>query len=136
MTRSDIINYVTTKARVFVPRQKATIPEPDIAAYSGVRVGRDLSRLNWRRLSPLIVAEVMYRADPFKDLVRNVELYLEVPTIREYWILDARDGPNDPTLIVFRRRGSRWLPKLEVPYRSIYTTPLFPGFKLLIDPHR
>src|SRR5262249_1957712 len=136
MSRSDIINYVTTKARVFVPRHKATIPEPDIAAFSGLRVGRDLSRLDWRRVSPFIVAEVMYRADPFKDLVRNVELYLEVPSIREYWILDARDGPNDPTLMVFRRPGSRCLPKMATPSRSTSPPPCPPGFKSVLAPPR
>jgi hypothetical protein len=30
----EIINYVTNKARVFVPRRRGiTVPEPDLAAY-------------------------------------------------------------------------------------------------------
>src|SRR5262245_63197984 len=32
----DVINYVTNKARVFVPgRKRTTCPEPDLTAYQG-----------------------------------------------------------------------------------------------------
>ena len=32
---AGIINYLTNRARIFIPdRQKSTIPEPDLAAYS------------------------------------------------------------------------------------------------------
>jgi Uma2 family endonuclease len=36
----------------------------------------------------VLVGEVVWEDDPDKDLVRNVELYLQVPSIREYWVLD------------------------------------------------
>src|SRR5262245_59589289 len=35
--RPDVINYVSNKARVFIPAQpRETIPEPDLAAYQGI----------------------------------------------------------------------------------------------------
>ena len=58
-------------------------------------------------MSPILVVEVLFDADPYKDLVRNVDLYLQVPSIREYWLLDARYSADEPTLIVHRRRGKR-----------------------------
>jgi hypothetical protein len=61
---------------------------------------------------------------------------VQVPSIREYWILDAREGPNDPTLIVYRRRGAVWLKPRTFAYGETYTTSLLPRFKLLIDPRR
>jgi len=71
--------------------------------------------------------------DPEKDLFRNVELYFEVPSIREYWVLDAREDPDHPTMLVHRRYGGRWR-VLEVGFGETYTTRLLPGFELLIDP--
>jgi hypothetical protein len=50
--------------------------------------------------------EVM-TGDEYKDLVRNLDLYFQVPSIREYWVVDARDDPEQPTLIQHRRRGQR-----------------------------
>ena len=58
-----------------------------------------------------------------------------MPSIRESWILDARLSPDRPILIVRRRRGERWIVR-EYDYGETYATKLFPGFKLLIDPHR
>ncbi|HTK76844.1 MAG TPA: Uma2 family endonuclease [Gemmataceae bacterium] len=135
--RPEIINFVTNKSRVFVSsRVSSTIPEPDVAAYrSFPRRGR-LQGLRWKGVSPILVAEVLVAADAYKDLVRNVELYENVPSIREYWIVDGRDLVDEPTLIVYRRRGDRWLKKRSFPYGSTYTTTLLPGFKLLIDPRR
>jgi Uma2 family endonuclease len=133
--RPDVINYVCNKGRVFVPRRRTTTPEPDLAAYAGFPVDLPFDRVRWRDVSPVLVGEVLYAADPHKDLVRNVELYLQVPSIREYWILDARDFPDEPTLIVYRRRGRRWI-RSEYHYGETYTTKLLPGFKLLIDPRR
>ena len=67
--------------------------------------------------------------------LRNVELYLRVPSIREYWIFDPRQDPDRPTLRVYRRRGSRWQRPVDVAPGETYTTPLLPGFALLLDPH-
>jgi Uma2 family endonuclease len=91
--------------------------------------------VKWQLVSPVLVVEVLYEADPYKDLVRNVELYLQVPSIREYWIIDARIDPDEPTLIVHRRRGKKWV-RREYLHGETYTTKLLPGFRLRIDPHR
>jgi hypothetical protein len=69
-------------------------------------------------------------------LIRNVRLYLRVPSIQEYWVLDGRPDPERPTLIVYRRRGQDWQAPIEIGYGETYTTRLLPGFKLLLDPHR
>jgi Uma2 family endonuclease len=133
----DVINFVTSKARVFLPdRELTTSPEPDVAAYHGFPVNRPIRNLRWEDVSPVLVAEVLVDSEPFKDLVRNVGLYIEVTSIREYWILDGSADPDEPTLIVHRRRGMRWQKAREYRFCSTYTTPLLPGFKLLIDPHR
>jgi Uma2 family endonuclease len=135
--RPEVINFVTNKSRVFLPsRPSSTIPEPDVAAYRNFPRSRRLQGLRWKALSPILVAEVLVAADAYKDLVRNVDLYVDVSSIREYWILDGRDLVDEPTLIVYRRRGPRWQTKRVVCYGSTYTTPLLPGFKLLIDPRR
>lgn len=132
----EVINYVYNKARVFIPRRRrTTVPEPDLAAYSNYPHSFRFDSGKWRDVSPVLVGEVLYAADPYKDLVRNVKLYLLVPSIREYWILDARHSGDEPTLIVYRRRGEKWV-KREYHYRETYETNLLPGFKLRIDPRR
>jgi Uma2 family endonuclease len=71
--------------------------------------------------------------DPDKDLVRNVELYSLVPTIKEYWILDTREDVEHPRLLVYRRgRGRKWQ-TLSYGPRERYTTRLLPEFEILLD---
>jgi len=136
LQRPDIINFLTDKARVFVPsRKRITIPEPDIAAYHDFPVHRPLADLHWQDVSPFLVGEVLSANDPHKDLIRNVQLYLQVPTIREYWLIDGREDADRPTMRVYRRHGQHWR-VIELAYRGTYTTKLLPGFKLLLDPHR
>jgi Uma2 family endonuclease len=135
-SRPDVINYVTAKARVFVPGRRRTVPEPDVAAYRNFPHSIDVSEMNWRHVTPLLVVEVMYLADPFKDLIRNVKLYGKVPGIREYWIIDARNGASQPDLLVYRRRGTTWMRQRLIAFGDIYTTPLLPGFRLVVDPRR
>jgi Uma2 family endonuclease len=134
-SRPDIINFVASKSRVFVSdRPGATVPEPDVAAFRDVPLDADPDLVHWEDLSPVIVAEVLTADDPYKDLVRNVELYLQAPSIKEYWIVDIRAGARHPNLIVYRRRGHRWQKPREYAYGTTYTTPLLPNFSLLIDP--
>jgi len=131
-----VINYVTTKPRVFVhSRKKATVPEPDIAAYSDFPKNTPLRELQWQTLSPILVAEVLVDGKPEKDLERNLELYFDVPSIAEYWVLDGRDNPDEPTLIQHRRYGRRWVVR-SFAYDSTFTTKLLPEFSLLIDPRK
>jgi Uma2 family endonuclease len=132
-----IINYLTNKARIFVPgRHGSTIPEPDLAAYCDFPVHLPLSQIRWEETSPFLVGEVLSGDDPDKDLVRNVALFLQVPSIKEYWILDPRDDPDRPTMLVYRRRGQRWQNVIELAFGETYTTRLLPGFELLLDLHR
>jgi Uma2 family endonuclease len=132
-TCPGVINHVSTKTRVHVAvRRRATIPEPDVAAYSEFPLERRLRGLKWFEVSPVLVCEVlMGKAE--KDLVRNVKLYLAVPSIQEYWVLDGREDAEKPSLIQHRRSGKRWIVK-TLPFGSTLTTKLLPGFSLLIDP--
>ena len=134
--RPEVINYVTSKARVFVPsRLAATIPEPDQAAYHDFPLHLSKEEVRWQDVSPVLVVEVLHSDDPEKDLVRNVALYFEVPSVKEYWVIDAREDADRPTMLVYRRYGKRWR-VLPVAFGETYTTRLLPGFKLILDPHR
>jgi Uma2 family endonuclease len=133
-----IINYVSSKSRVFLPtRPRATRPEPDLAAYQDYPHHLPRRQRRWQDISPVLVVEVVSEDDPDKDMVRNVELYLEVPSVKEYWILDPRDDPDRPSLRVYRRRGKLWQKPIDVPFGETYESPrLLPGFKLVVDPDR
>ena len=133
-TNPTVLNLVIGPARVFVPnRPDLTVPEPDVAAYRDFPTHLPIREWNWEEVSPLVVCEVLVDSDPHKDLVRNVDLYFEVPSVAEYWILDGRADPDRPTLIARRRWGSRWVVR-EVAFGDTYTTRTLPGFALLIDP--
>lgn len=132
----DVIGWVATKARVFVPgRPELTVPEPDLAVYRENLDELADGELDWEDFRPLVVTEVLVASEPEKDLVRNVDLYFQVPSVAEYWVLDGRENPDEPLLIARRRWGSRWV-ITEVPYGETYTTRTLPGFELLIDPRR
>src|ERR1700722_16518595 len=131
----EVINEVRAPARVFVPERRAsTAPEPDVAAYHDFPHDLPLAQQSWRDFSPMLVIEILSEDNAEKDLDRNLNLYLAVPTIREYWILDPRANPDEPSLTVHRRRGPRWQRAIEVPFRGTYTTRMLPGFSLLVDP--
>jgi Uma2 family endonuclease len=132
----EVFNHVEAPARVFVPGESVvTAPEPDLAAYRGFPIDLPLEERDWRDYSPLLVVEILSRDTADKDLVRNLPLYLQVPSIREYWILDPRASADHPSLIVRRRCGRRWQRAVHVPAGGTYTTGLLPGFALLLDPH-
>ncbi len=134
--RPDVLNYLSRKARVFVPnREDVTAPEPDVAGYRDFPSDPSVSDVNWQDVSPVLVVEVLSEAKPDKDLVRNVELYGQVPSIQEYWIVDARQTPAAPTLLVYRRFRRRWRKVLTFGPGSTYTTDLLPGFSLEVAPH-
>jgi Uma2 family endonuclease len=131
----EVINFVYNKTRVHVPgRPGVTAPEPDVSAYRDFPLDLEFEELEWENLPPVLVVEVVSPGDPHKDLVRNVELYLQVPAIKEYWVLDTRPPATRPTLVVYRRRGRRWQRPIELAYGETYTTRLLPGFELLLDP--
>lgn len=126
----EVVAYVTDRARVFVPgTHKTTAPEPDLAVYA------TLPTLDWRDTSPLIVGEVLRGEDVDKDLFRNVDLYLRVPSIQEYWVFDIRDDAKRPQLLVHRREIDHWN-VMEFGPDAHYETPWLPGLKLKISPSR
>jgi Uma2 family endonuclease len=131
----EVLNYVTNKARIFLPgKHRRTIPEPDLAAYLDFPLHLPLRKIKWHMTSPLLVGEVLSPHDGHKDLIRNVELYLRVPSIMEYWILDGREDPDRPTMLVYRRRGTDWQDVMELDYRAVYRTKLLRDFALMIRP--
>jgi len=132
----DVINFVYNKARIFVPGHPGiTIPEPDLAAYRGFPLYLPFEEVQWEDVSPILVGEILSNGDPAKDLVRNVTLYWQVRTIKEYWLFDAREDPNHPHLTVYRRYGKKWR-TIRVAPSEIYMTKLLPGFQLVLDPRR
>ena len=131
-----VIGFITPKGRVHVlKRRRATIPEPDLAAYSALPRDVSLRKLRWKDLNPLLVAEVLVDGEFEKDFYRNPKLYFLVPSIQEYWVLNGSIDPSEPSLVQYRRHGDDW--EIETyPYRSTFTTKLLPGFELLIDPRK
>jgi Uma2 family endonuclease len=129
----EVLGHVQAPARVFVPgRPAATAPEPDLAGYQDFPEAPAVEELNWQDFSPILVAEILSEDTADKDLVRNLDLYLQVPSIREYWILDPRTDANHPGLTVYRRRGQRWQRPIEISGGDTYTTRLLPGFQLTL----
>jgi Uma2 family endonuclease len=132
--RSDVINYVSAHARVFVPgAERTTAPEPDIVAYQGFPLEK-APHIDWQDASPIVVVEIATDDEAAeKDLDRNVELYLRVPSIQEYWAFDLRE--EQPILIVHRRENDAWH-VLRFEPSETYTTELLPGFSLPVTPRR
>lgn len=128
LDHSDVVGYVTDRARVFVEsEEKTTAPEPDLAVYAE---GPDD---DWRAVGPFIVGEVLRGEDIDKDLFRNVDLYWRVPSIQEYWVFDIRENARRPSLLVHRRTRNGWDTQ-ELAASETYQTPLLPGLKLVISP--
>jgi Uma2 family endonuclease len=133
---TEVINEVGGPVRVFVPgRRRPTAPEPDLVAYHDFPLHLPARQQRWQDVSPLLVIEVLLADTADKDLERNVALYLQVPSIREYWIVDPRIDPDHPSLTVYRRRGRRWQNPIEIAAGETYTTRLLPDFSLVLDLH-
>ena len=127
---------VLNKARVFVPgRTRLTVPEPDVAVYLDYPIHTPIRDLRWQDMSPQLVAEVLVDGSIDKDLGRNPPLYLKVPSIQEYLVLDGSISPDEPSLICHRRRRKTWVVG-TVPYGETFTSGVLPGFTLLIDPRK
>jgi len=132
---SSIINYVTSDGKVIVEdRPECTEPQPDLIAFHGFPLDLPMADVRWEDLTPVLVVEIISHDDPKKDLLRNVELYEEIPSIREYWIVDPRADPDRPSLLVYRRRGQGWQKPIRVPFGETYTTRWLPGFSLRVAP--
>jgi Uma2 family endonuclease len=136
MAHPAVINEVSPFSRVFLPGEpEETCPEPDLTAYADFPHHLPIAERDWREYSPVLAVEFVSEDDPDKDLVRNVRLYREVPRIREYWIFDPRENADQPSLLVYRRGKRGWQRPIRIPGGGTYTTPLLPGFSLLLDGH-
>jgi Uma2 family endonuclease len=135
--RPDVINFIATKGRVFLPNVGlgSTVPEPDVAVYANVPLHLPARQVQWQLVSPIMVAEVLVDGEFDKDLTRNPALYLRLPSIAEYWVLNGSIDPDEPSLIRHVRRGKRWAIQTHL-FGSTITTKLFPGFSLVLDPRR
>lgn len=131
---SNIFNFVCTRGCVYVPRAEVTMPEPDIVCFQDVPLNsEDIASVGWEDLTPVLIVEVVSEDDPVKDLIRNVALYRQIPTVREYWIIDPRESWNYPTMTVYRRRGRKWQPPIVIPGGETYNSPKFlPGFQIVL----
>ena len=132
----DILHHVSARGCVFLPDppRGITAPEPDIAGYTDLfPEGTPEVEQDWRNITPAFVVEILSEGTEDKDLERNRRLYLQVPSIREYWIVDPRATANEQMMIVFRRRGTRWAPRRIVLAGETYTTAMLPGFSLVLD---
>jgi Uma2 family endonuclease len=119
---------------VFVPgRSATTAPEPDLAAYHDFPLHLPRRQRRWQDHSPVLVVEIISADTAEKALVRNRNLYLQVPSIREYWILDPREDADRPSMLVYRRRGQRWQNPIQIPAGGTYTTRLLPDFVLVLQ---
>jgi Uma2 family endonuclease len=130
----EVINYVIGPARVIIGEAEGspTAPAPDIACYQGFPRHLPVSELHWHDVQPILVVEILAEETAEKDLQRNLPIYFQVPSIEEYWILDPRQGAANLTMLVYRRRGQRWARVQTVPQGGTYTTPLLPGFSLVM----
>jgi Uma2 family endonuclease len=131
----EVINYVASPARIFLPDEpEQTRPEPDLAAYHAYPAHLPVEEMDWRNVSPVLVVEILSEGDVDKDFQRNVNLYLRVPSIQEYWVIDPRSDYNQPALLVYRRRGQRWQNPIRIPGGGTYTPiRLLPDFSLTMD---
>jgi Uma2 family endonuclease len=128
-----VFNRISQHCAVRVPdRIDLTEPQPDFALYL---LPEDTTGLRWRDVEPFLVVEIISERTEEKDTVRNVDLYVQVPGIREFWIFDPRPNWLEPSLTVYRKRGGRWQRPIEVAFGGVYETPrLLPGFSLRVDP--
>jgi Uma2 family endonuclease len=134
-----VINFVSQAGRMFLPApdpDDVSVPEPDLVVYHDFPLDLPEEEVNWSDVSPVLVVEILSPDNADKDLDRNVELYLDVPSVREYWVFDPLTSVRYPSLRVFRRRGRRWQKPIGVPGRGTYTTRLLPGFELVTDIRR
>jgi Uma2 family endonuclease len=134
-THPEVVNYLSNCPRVYIPNRPApTCPQPDFAAFHNFPSHLSYRQRRWKDVSPLLVGEIISPDYREKDLVRNVELYLQSPTIREYWIFDPLADAGAWFMRVYRKRGRAWQKPIDVALGAVYTTRLLPEFSLIVDP--
>ena len=131
----EVINYISNHGRVYIPDRPApTCPQPDFAVFHNFPLDVPRRQRRWEDVSPILVVETISPRYRNKDLIRNVELYLQSPTIREYWVFDPQADDDEWVLRVYRKHGRSWQKPIDLPAGATYTTRLLPDFALVIDP--
>lgn len=133
--RPDVINFVLGPARVILALPgDVSAPEPDLVAFHDFPLETPTADVNWADVNPVLTIEIISPETADKDLERNPALYLQIPTLWEYWVIDPRDESHDrPSMVVYRRRGRRWQKPIEIPAGGTYQTRFLPGFTLTLD---
>jgi Uma2 family endonuclease len=130
-----VFGYVSQNSRLFAERDDECCPEPDLAAFRTPTPQTPISQWRWEDLIPVLAVEVLSAGNEAKDTVRNLDVYLDVPTLQEYWIVDPLAVPDAPILRVRQRlTRRRWRRAVVVPFGGTYTAPNFPGLTLLWEP--
>ena len=124
----DVLRYVTALARTILPREVSNV-EPDVAAFRSFRRARSYEQRPWRDKDPCLVVEIVSPGNPEHDYKTKRALYWRKSSITEYWIVDARDDPDQPRMLALRRGETDW-DEVAVPSGETYTTSLLPGFTL------
>lgn len=125
----DAFSHRSLRSPVF-PRGGRSSIGPDLALFQGLRP--EAEDQHWRDLQPQVVVEVISPGQARKDLVRNRRCYAEVPSIREYWVLDPRRGRELTTLLALSRASESepWTERL-IPPGGRHESQVFPG--LVVD---
>jgi Uma2 family endonuclease len=131
----EVFNDVSGPARLILaePDDDVSAPEPDLVCYRDYPTDVPEGESTWELGSPVLVVEIISEGTADKDLERNPALYLQVPTLLEYWIIDPRESYDHPSMTVYRRRGQRWQKPIEVEAGGTYSTRFLPGFTLILD---
>lgn len=123
------LNCVSTGCEVSVPgRAGPTRIRPDLAAF------RDYPESppdDWDRVTPIVVLEVVSERRTERDTTRNRQLYWMAGGIAEYWIIDPREDPQEPTLIALVRKPGA--PKWEehiISFGKSHKSTALPRFTL------
>lgn len=124
-----VIGKISERCEVAVPSERGpTRPQPDLAVYCGFPKPPPI---RWDNVCPTIVIEVISDRRVAKDVSRNRELYFRTEGIAEYWIIDPREEPMAPSLIVLRREpgADSWL-EHAVAFGDSFSTSSLPGLTL------
>jgi Uma2 family endonuclease len=130
--RRDVIDFVWSTCAIYFPSRPDTVLLPDLTAYPPFNDGLQFHERQYEDISPLLVAEVMTEETRERDLVRNPEMFLQIPSIREYWVFDISRRCRNMTLSARRRSSSGWRIE-EVRGGEAYTTPHLPGLRFTMD---
>jgi Uma2 family endonuclease len=90
------IGFIATKARVHVTKRSAdTVIQPDLTVYKTFPMARRWTTLTWADLSPVFAVGIVRPRD---RLDADRQFLCEVPSVREYWVIDPSEGYERPKL--------------------------------------